>query len=262
MSYIVTTLVDMSPVEVLSVVSECVFWWVVVSDWLSGLCGLAGCLGLVCAGNGDSARVHRRPVCGCGFFVGVGAYKEPPGAWRSTGGPCDGECGGVLLSHILSGAVPSPCQALASGFGMGSGRLTWAMAAANLQFFFPPLGWGMVPGGGPGTGGWTRCFVVPCLVTVLPVVRGCGRRGRRAVDCPSSVSTGQLHPSRGFHVRPINHVFCMGTAAPEGAWNPYLGAGFPLRCFQRLSLPHIATLLCRWRDNRITRGASIPVLSY
>ena len=42
----------------------------------------------------------------------------------------------------------------------------------------------------------------------------------------------------------------------------YLEASFPLRCFQRLSLPHIATLLCRWRDNRITRGASIPVLSY
>ena len=38
--------------------------------------------------------------------------------------------------------------------------------------------------------------------------------------------------------------------------------GFPLRCFQRLSLPHLATLLCRWRDNRSTRGASIPVLSY
>ena len=44
--------------------------------------------------------------------------------------------------------------------------------------------------------------------------------------------------------------------------NPNLGAGFPLRCFQRLSLPHIATLLCRWRDNRFTRGVSIPVLSY
>ena len=198
-----------------------------------------------------------------GFFGGVGVYKEPPGAWCSTGGPCDGECGGVLLSHILSGAVPSPCQALASGFGMGSGRLTWAMAAANLQFFFPPSrGRGMVPGGGPGTGGWTRCFVVPCLVTVLPVVRGSGRRGRRAVDCPSSVSTGQLHPSRGFHVRPINHVFCMGTAAPEGAWNPYLGAGFPLRCFQRLSLPNVANQPRHWRDDWHTRGSSTQVLSY
>ena len=42
----------------------------------------------------------------------------------------------------------------------------------------------------------------------------------------------------------------------------YLEAGFPLRCFQRLSIPRLATLLCRWRDNRFTRGASIPVLSY
>ena len=30
-------------------------------------------------------------------------------------------CGGVLLSHILSDAVPSPCQVFASGFGMGPG---------------------------------------------------------------------------------------------------------------------------------------------
>ena len=33
----------------------------------------------------------------------------------------------------------------------------------------------------------------------------------RNVVSPSPVSTGRLHPSRGFHVRPINHVFCMGT---------------------------------------------------
>jgi hypothetical protein len=41
-----------------------------------------------------------------------------------------------------------------------------------------------------------------------------------------------------------------------------LKASFPLRCFQRLSLPHIATRRCHWRDNRYTRGASTPVLSY
>ena len=29
--------------------------------------------------------------------------------------------GGVLLSHILSGAVPSALEGLASGFGMGPG---------------------------------------------------------------------------------------------------------------------------------------------
>lgn len=152
--------------------SGCVFWWVVVSDWLSGLCGLVRRLGLVCARETGIPCGSTGVLCVGGFLGGVGVYKEPPGAWCSTGGPCDGECGGVLLSHILSGAVPSPCQALASGFGMGSGRLTWAMAAANLQFFFPPLGWGMVPGGGPGTGGWTRCFVVPRFVTMRSLSPG------------------------------------------------------------------------------------------
>ena len=42
----------------------------------------------------------------------------------------------------------------------------------------------------------------------------------------------------------------------------YLEAGFTLRCFQRLSAPHFATRQCRWRDNRYTIGAFIPVLSY
>ena len=42
----------------------------------------------------------------------------------------------------------------------------------------------------------------------------------------------------------------------------YLEVSFTLRCFQRLSHPHFATLLCRWRDNRCTIGAFIPVLSY
>ena len=41
-----------------------------------------------------------------------------------------------------------------------------------------------------------------------------------------------------------------------------LEAGFPLRCFQRLSNPNLATRLCCWRNNRSTIGSSIPVLSY
>ncbi len=42
----------------------------------------------------------------------------------------------------------------------------------------------------------------------------------------------------------------------------HLGVGFPLRCFQRLSPPYIATRHCHWRDNRNTSGTSTPVLSY
>ena len=41
-----------------------------------------------------------------------------------------------------------------------------------------------------------------------------------------------------------------------------LEGGFTLRCLQRLSLPHFASLLCRWHDNSCTSGASTPVLSY
>ena len=75
------------------------------------------------------------------------------------------------------------------------------------------------------------------------------------------ISTAQLHTLPRFHLQPINVVVFDGSVgiAPGSA---HLEVGFPLRCIQRLSHPHIATQLCRWRDNWCTRGASIPVLSY
>src|SRR4051794_9103448 len=42
----------------------------------------------------------------------------------------------------------------------------------------------------------------------------------------------------------------------------HLEASFPLRCFQRLSLPNVANQQCSWRNNWHTRGSSVPVLSY
>ena len=53
-----------------------------------------------------------------------------------------------------------------------------------------------------------------------------------------------------------------GLQGPCGPGMPYLGVGFPLICFQRLSRPHIATRQCGWRHNRNTSGAFLPVLSY
>ena len=41
-----------------------------------------------------------------------------------------------------------------------------------------------------------------------------------------------------------------------------LEVGFTLRCLQRLSRPHFASLLCRWHDNSCTSDASTPVLSF
>ena len=42
----------------------------------------------------------------------------------------------------------------------------------------------------------------------------------------------------------------------------HLEVSFPLRCFQRFSVPQVATRLCHGRDNRHTSAASTPVLSY
>ena len=53
-----------------------------------------------------------------------------------------------------------------------------------------------------------------------------------------------------------------GLQEAEASGTPNPEEGFPLRCFQRLSLPNIATRRCHWRDNRNTSGSSNPVLSY
>ncbi len=72
-----------------------------------------------------------------------------------------------------------------------------------------------------------------------------------------AIRTARLHRLPGFYLRPIDVLVW------HGPWGrPRLEGGFLLRCLQQLSRPHLATQLCRWRDNWYTRGASIPVLSY
>src|SRR5699024_9138235 len=56
--------------------------------------------------------------------------------------------------------------------------------------------------------------------------------------------------------------FLGGLSSHMGAWISHLEAGFPIRCFQRLSLPDVANQPCSWQNNWHTRGQSIPVLSY
>ena len=53
-----------------------------------------------------------------------------------------------------------------------------------------------------------------------------------------------------------------GLQGPEGPGIPNLEVVFPLRSFQRLSLPDIATRRCGWGHNRNTSGPSSPVLSH
>ena len=102
----------------------------------------------------------------------------------------------------------------------------------------------------------------PCLDDQVCFPRGKpqGEKIIRQVSRP--VSTGQLHVLPRFHTRPINEVVFFGTLGARGPGRSYLEAGFPLRCFQRLSDPFVATRQCSWRHNRNTRGMFNPVLSY
>src|ERR1051325_12067501 len=69
-----------------------------------------------------------------------------------------------------------------------------------------------------------------------------------------TISTGQL---RALLRLPLPAYRRGGL--PRFSGRPGLEVGFPLRCFQRLSRPYIATRHCGWRHNRSTRGTSIPV---
>ena len=76
------------------------------------------------------------------------------------------------------------------------------------------------------------------------------------------ISTAPLRMSPCFHVPPIDVLVSYGPSEGLRPGSAHLGRGFPLRCFQRLSRPDVATRRCPWRDNRYTSGRSIPVLSY
>ena len=79
----------------------------------------------------------------------------------------------------------------------------------------------------------------------------------------STISKGKLNMLPRFYCPPINLVVFQGSFSPHGPSKSYLGDGFPLRCFQRLSDGNLATRQCplSW-NNRHTRDSLIPVLSY
>src|SRR3989442_10779320 len=101
--------------------------------------------------------------------------------------------------------------------------------------------------------------------------------GITCIDSPRQVTRDR----QSYRVKPHEQLvlvslthYCASTPSLSTSWSrttlqgaqgpgkTNLETSFPLRCFQRLSLPHIATRQCHWRDNRYTRGASTPVLSY
>jgi len=92
------------------------------------------------------------------------------------------------------------------------------MAAANLLLYGQTLGSAGLwrPGNRTADADMSmfRLVARQCSLPSGAVCRRKMRSNRQGLECwccLSSVSTGRLHPSRGFHVRPIDHVFCMGT---------------------------------------------------
>ena len=89
----------------------------------------------------------------CGVSGGMGTAPAGFGSCRGRRVTC--WCGGVLLSHILSNAVPSPCQVFASGFGMGPGVSPGPWPPQICDCHPVRLAYGGL-WGGLGTGWWTR----------------------------------------------------------------------------------------------------------
>ena len=152
-------------------------------------------------------------------LVGFG-YAGSPGTFKVSGLPVRVMRRRATLPH------PVECSTIAvPGLSFrvrnGTGRLTWAMTAANLLLYGQtPRSAGLVAAWEPDSGrdALIRLAPFPCSLPYGMVCRRMMRSPNRSGNecCLSSVSTGRLHPSRGFHVRPIDHVFCMGTTAARG----------------------------------------------
>ena len=70
------------------------------------------------------------------------------------------------------------------------------------------------------------------------------------------ISTAWLKALLLLHLQPINPVVYGKSKSSD------LGVGFVLICFQRLSLPDLATQQCSWQNSWQTRGQFTKVLSY
>ena len=99
-----------------------------------------------------------------------------------------------------------------------------------------------------------------------------GQIGAHAINQTARAESLSAH---GYGVKPHGQLvpvssrhYCPSTPGLSTWWSAttlqgdqvpgrsHLQARFPLRCFQRLSLPHVATRQCDWRHNRYTSYAS------
>lgn len=176
-----------------------------------------------------------RPCC-------VWCSGFPAGLWVRGGAIVSERCaflsrsGGDLLSHVLRRSTIG-ATALNGRVRDGIGCFARAMATR------------------PGKKR-SALRLSPRVVQVM-LRKKAGLSSSGSNQANRAISTGQLSPLLDLHLRPIDVVVFHGS---QGI--PCFEGGFTLRCLQRLSCPFIATLHCRWHDNRSTSGTFTPVLSY
>ena len=94
-------------------------------------------------------------------------------------------------------------------------------------------------------------LLFPCsLKTTYMLVDGQSNFLNQFLTCvswssPHPISNSQLHVLPHFHPCPIYLVVFKGVYFTKNGIS-HLEGGFTLRCLQRLSLPDLATLPCRW----------------
>ena len=164
----------------------------------------------------------------------------------------------TLTRPIVS--LPSALRRFTSGFGMGPGGST-ALWSPEVN----PVADSLVCGSGLGLWGSELCLCF-CQLQALPfqaspladihtekssfnsdgrlflrpftVIFVSNSKNRNQAE--RMISTGKLHILLHFHFQPINVVV---YDDPSG--KTHLGRSLALRCFQRLSLPNLATRPCR-----------------
>lgn len=155
-------------------------------------------------------------------------------------------------------AVPSAVRGLTALCEME--EVTTRLTSTNLMdscLILPT----QLPGGGPKSllsfflQRETLSLTGPCAYYLRP---GIDPVKLSTQHTSGAISTARLNASPHLHLPPIN-VVVYNTPLYR---NTHLQASFALRCFQRLSDPHVATRPCLRPNNRFASGESIPVLSY
>ena len=138
--------------------------------------------------------------------------------------------GNVLLSRAVTRQVSSTLKSLTSVFGMGTG-VPSLPSSPTLSCITPVIH--------SKLNNIFRIFRFSFLSFLLPYSLG------QALDLLVQLCLICYH----------TYTRCLSTT--QSSWSlttfrygkSYLKAGFTLRCFQRLSLPYLATQPCPWQNN-------------